>query len=70
MKGGLSSPMNDQPATPNVHTTGEAGQANMCTGPKGHVDGITPDIVSSPQQGPRRVANGEREAELNKKQGW
>lgn len=70
MKGGLSSPMNNPHTTPNVHTTGQSAEAEMYTGPKGHVDGITPDIVSSPQQGPRCAASGEREAELNKKQGW
>ena len=61
-KGGLSSPMNNPHKTPNVHTT--AGEADMSTGPKGHVDGITPDIVSSPQnvQGAMRPESASRSA--------
>jgi hypothetical protein len=36
----------------------------------GHVNEVAKDILASPMNGPRRSATGEREAELNKKQGW
>ncbi len=68
MKGGLSSPMNNPHPAPNVHTT--AGEADMSTGPRGHVNTIAADIIASPQTGPRRDATGERESECGHKQGW
>ena len=66
-RGGLSSPMNNPHATPNVHTT--AGEADMSTGPKGHVANVTKDIMSGPQQH-KRDSTGERDGELSKDQGW
>lgn len=62
-KGGLSSPMNNPYKTPKPR------EADMETGPKGPVN-RRPDVVSSPQNGPRRDSTGTRESELGKKQGY
>jgi hypothetical protein len=67
MKDTLSSPMNSGHPAPKMKTIEEA---DMHAGVKGRVNEIAADCVSGPMQGPRRDATGEREAELNKKQGW
>jgi hypothetical protein len=65
----LGTPMTQMSKIP-TDSTSSSDAPSMYTGPKGHVNDIAEDIVAGPQQAPRRSATGEREAELNKKQGW
>jgi hypothetical protein len=65
----LGTPMQQMSPIP-TDTTSSADAPSMYQGPKGHVNDIANDIVAGPQQAPRRSSTGEREAELNRKQGW